>query len=92
MMIRPILPCAVKKMWLTQKEQQKLNIYKTKIMKITLGPLKAEQEIKRRTNVQIEKETDGKSTVKLIKKARVKWLRHVWKAGTNNAVGTIMEW
>lgn len=78
--IRPITTYVAENMSITQKEQHTLNVWESKIMKKILGPVKGEHGIERGTKAEIKKQLDGEAMDKHIKRARARWLEHVWRS------------
>ena len=63
-------------MTLTKKEEQALLVFKRKIFRRIYGPKYGNEELKCRTNRELEEMSKGENIVKWIKGQRISWLRH----------------
>ncbi|KAI4464236.1 hypothetical protein MML48_3g00008106 [Holotrichia oblita] len=79
-------------MTMTQRDEEELRILERKILRTILGPVKvAHDEYRIRMNHELKQEI-GEDIVQRIKKQRIKWLGHVWRAGEEAHIRTLMTW
>lgn len=92
-LIRPLLLYDAETLTMTKIEEEKMRIIERKILRAILGPIKiSNDEWRRRMNNEILKEIDGEDIVKKIKQQRVKWLGHVWRAGQEAVIKSMLIW
>lgn len=91
--IRPIYLYAAETLTLTKKEAEELRIAERKILRTIFGPIRTvNNEYRARMNHEILLEMEGEDVVKRIKEQRVKWLGHVWRAGEQSVIQSILQW
>lgn len=91
--IRPVMMYAAETLTLTKREEEDLRIVERKVMRTILGPVRvSDNEYRPRMNHEIHQDLGGEDIVKKIKKQRVKWLGHVWRAGMAATTRAIMQW
>lgn len=91
--IQPTMMYAAETMTMTQKQEEQLRIQERKIIRTILGPIKTEDnEYRIRTNKEILEELNGEDIVRKIKKQRIRWLGHVWRAGNKAMIYSVVEW
>lgn len=91
--IRPVLMYAGETMTMTKKDEEKLRVIERKILRAILGPVKvSDSEYRSRMNHELLQEMEGGDIVKKIKEQRVRWLGHIWRAGTGSTVYAMLEW
>lgn len=91
--IKPVLMYDAETLTITKKEEEQLRIIERKILRDILGPIKVDSnEYRTRMNSELLQEIDGEDIVKTIKQQRVKWLGHIWRAGTEEMIYSILQW
>lgn len=91
--IRPITTYAAETLTMTQKQEEKIEIFERKVMRNILGPHKIQEGIyKTRTNKEIEEELNGETIIKTIKQQRIRWLGHIWRKDSNDPTKQILDW
>lgn len=91
--IRPVMMYAAETMTLAKTEEEDLRIVERKILRAILGPVKvSDNEYRSRMNHEIIEELMGEDVVVKIKKQRVKWLGHLWRAGATNTTRALIQW
>ncbi|KAI4466987.1 hypothetical protein MML48_2g00009559 [Holotrichia oblita] len=89
-LIRPVMMYAAETM--TQRDEEELRILERKILRTILGPVRvAHDEYRMRMNHELKQEI-GEDIAQRIKKQRIKWLGHVWRAVEEAHIRTLMTW
>lgn len=78
---------------MTKKDEENIRIFERKVLRTILGPIKlADNEFRLRTNNELQTEIEGEDIVRKIKRQRVKWLGHVWRAGEESVIHLLLNW
>lgn len=92
-LIRPIMMYAAETMILSKKDEEDLRIIERKIMRSILGPVKiGDNEYRSRMNYEIEQEMKGENIIKSIKRQRMKWLGHIYRADQQAITAQMTQW
>jgi hypothetical protein len=92
-LIRPIVTYAGETLTMTKRDEQRLEIFERKIIRVIVGPNRMEDgSIQRKTNKEIEEIMEGETITKYIKQQRLRWLGHMWRKDESVVTRQIMGW